>query len=298
MKNCLCQSFSDQAIYTWERLEKEKITSISIGEETLTDINLQDIQMQNPYHIKTQKFNRRQEAKNGADWEWWFCSENMGFGVRVQAKKLDLKSNTYLGINKETRSRKQIDIFIDEAIDSQYHLYPLYVFYNYFDSSMKYIYWKNKSYPKIIERFGCSILPAYILKNLLYFTDEIGIALLANIMLPWDELVCYGSTQSQYRESLPYRVQKLLVSYTKMNRDLEESIRRYAEIISDFDIEFSYRSNFNEEFFSVRPIPDYINKIMKGIKLSENEFAFLNVDGIMVINEDKELNNNFEEYTP
>jgi hypothetical protein len=44
---------------------------MTIGEETLTDLNLLELQAKNPRTVATVKFTRVQEGRRtGADWEW------------------------------------------------------------------------------------------------------------------------------------------------------------------------------------------------------------------------------------
>lgn len=99
------------------------------------DFNLQDIQLSHPYEIKIQKFNRRQEAKNGADWEWWFISNGLGIGFRVQAKKISMENNLYPDVDRTNKYGRQVDLLIDGAENAVPPRIPLYVFYNYVDTS-------------------------------------------------------------------------------------------------------------------------------------------------------------------
>jgi len=81
------------------QIRKRNLTKIQIGEESLTDFNLQDIQMKNPMQVRTQKFNRHEEARN-VQIGMVALFKKCGFGLRVQAKKLDLSDNIYPGVDK------------------------------------------------------------------------------------------------------------------------------------------------------------------------------------------------------
>src|SRR4051794_33455900 len=105
----LCKDFAKQAVSTWTRLENSLVTSLTFDEESLTDINLQDLQLKHPYSIKTKKFNKQtEEPMNGADWEWWLLSGNRGLGLRIQAKRLNLNSLLYPSVNKSNKNGNQI----------------------------------------------------------------------------------------------------------------------------------------------------------------------------------------------
>jgi hypothetical protein len=54
------------AIRTWWYLDAAEDTEVRIGEETLTDINLIDIQHRHPAEVRTEKFPKWMEARKGA----------------------------------------------------------------------------------------------------------------------------------------------------------------------------------------------------------------------------------------
>lgn len=100
----LCDTFSYRAIATWNYMYFGSQTRIKPSEESLTDINLLEIQARHTKEVRTWKFPRINEArKSGADWEWWFGSPNQWVGVRIQAKKLDIRSGRYAGLNRKNK---------------------------------------------------------------------------------------------------------------------------------------------------------------------------------------------------
>src|SRR4051812_16335213 len=90
----LCPTFEHLAERTWKYLAAAEDTQLRIGEQTLTDINLIDMQVRHPAELTTWKFKPEEEAANGADWEWWFHGGNRILGLRLQAKKLYLSPTT------------------------------------------------------------------------------------------------------------------------------------------------------------------------------------------------------------
>src|ERR1700674_228364 len=92
----LCATFCQSAIWTWNCLKYARQTGIQLGEESLTDLNLLNIQICHPSEVRTKKFSRNTEGKvTGADWEWWFGSPSGWLGLRIQAKKLNNLSSQY-----------------------------------------------------------------------------------------------------------------------------------------------------------------------------------------------------------
>jgi hypothetical protein len=59
----LCDVFRYQALLTWNRLSVDQWTGIHLGEESITDFNLLELQGQRPYDIITDKYSKKKEAK-------------------------------------------------------------------------------------------------------------------------------------------------------------------------------------------------------------------------------------------
>jgi hypothetical protein len=51
---------------------------------------------------------KHEEAKHGADWEWWFIYRGKGIGFRVQAKRL-FASGKYESLFEKKKGAKQYD---------------------------------------------------------------------------------------------------------------------------------------------------------------------------------------------
>ncbi len=84
--NRICRAFAFAAAQTWSELRDFS----EIEEPSITDYRLLDLKRMCPDEVQVIKFGKSRESKNGADWEWWFGSGDEWFGMRVQAKKLNL----------------------------------------------------------------------------------------------------------------------------------------------------------------------------------------------------------------
>ena len=82
----LCQTYRDLSFRTWRYLEKARSVSHQPLEETITDNNFIELKLRHSNEVLTTTYNRIQEGKNGADWEWWFTNKGKTawYGVRVQ----------------------------------------------------------------------------------------------------------------------------------------------------------------------------------------------------------------------
>lgn len=264
-------SFLVKSIETWDRIALEKKIKISIGEETITDINLQDLQLANWGEISTQKFNRSEESENGADWEWWFVSAGKSFGLRIQAKKLDINKGIYPKIDRhigdDNTKPRQIDLLINCALKNKPKLLPIYVFYSYFENISEGFKNKCNLSDKLPDSsLGCTFLPAEILKNN-YDLSKITPQLISDKVYPWHCLFCnYQSNDcreqpsSDPKEILPDKVFK---SIAKKFEDLHLDDKK-----SDFVTE---------------KIPNYVIQIMNGNPLEKKDLRKIKTKYVTVM---------------
>jgi hypothetical protein len=121
----LCSTLEELATRTWDYLLAGEETKLRLGEETLTDINLVDLQRAHPAQVQTVKFTKSEERRNGADWELWLFEKGTALALRFQAKKL-YGDGTYTSLSGEGRRQARRLI---AAADAE-GLTPLYCFYN------------------------------------------------------------------------------------------------------------------------------------------------------------------------
>ena len=91
----LCKTFVGMACKIWNELGMARAMGINRGEETVTDDFLLGVQMAHPTEVATFQFNKPEEAKTGADWEWWLTDGRKWAGLLIQAKILKPKANLY-----------------------------------------------------------------------------------------------------------------------------------------------------------------------------------------------------------
>ncbi|MFS8189171.1 DUF6615 family protein [Rossellomorea marisflavi] len=125
----VCNAVKEFSQLTWLILEGRFSTNLSVGEETITDVSLIELQKSLGSATKIEKFTKKKEDLIGADWEWWIIEHGKVISLRVQAKILsqDMK---YKSLNYVGKSKKiQIDTLINQAARDK--CIPIYVFYNY-----------------------------------------------------------------------------------------------------------------------------------------------------------------------
>lgn len=62
----ICAAFQKMAMSTWHDLKDW----MEISEESITDYKLLSLKREIPHAVWVEKFNKREEADFGADWEW------------------------------------------------------------------------------------------------------------------------------------------------------------------------------------------------------------------------------------
>ena len=94
---------------------------VSYGEETITETNLLEIRRRHRDRIHLETFRKKQEAQNGADWEWHIVGDELTLKMRVQAKRTRHKGSLRIKYNK------QRELLLDRAKCE--NMKPLYCFY-------------------------------------------------------------------------------------------------------------------------------------------------------------------------
>lgn len=264
--NSICYSFDEQSIITWKRQEFGNKNGISLSEDSITDFNLLELQIEHPYEIRTQTYSNTEEGKNGADWEWWLGSNHNWLGLRIQAKKLDGRSLTYGELDHTNSKGRQIDILIEEALNEYPPRIPLYVFYNYWNTTKVKPKWECDHEPQCFEIlgheefFGCAFSYANHVKKIL---DTKGKKLddIIKVSYPWSCLICCHKFSKDSMD-LPHRALSFVKKRLKFHFEDENNL---------------------EKRFIGEDIPDYVIKIMNGDSLSVNDWEQSGVNKITVI---------------
>lgn len=200
----LCIDFREVATHTWNLLSNAHKAKFNIGEESITDINLLELQMRQPKRLIIRQVSRRAEGATGADWLWAFVSKSgQVVGMCIQAKKIFTGSGEYnhLFYNKKGHAPADgVDNLIAEgkrkSLLTGTKLFPLYVFYNYWNEQ------SEKSARTIMSNcceqnnhhsiVGCSYANAHSIKSVI-LTGSKSLADVAQFCHPWSCLVCCGA---------------------------------------------------------------------------------------------------------
>lgn len=280
-------TFIEQALFVWNRIEIEEKIDISIGEESLTDFNLQNLQMFNNKEIITKKFNKIEEGKNGADWEWWFISGKRGFGIRVQAKKLDIKKNIYPDIDRfiGKSKKKQMDVLIKESKINRLKLLPIYVFYSFFDISNNI---KNNCGIFNIEEdsIGCSFVPAEVLKNKISNLSNVTPKSIEKFAYPWHCLFCnYQSNvcSNTINSNTPNNNSEntSLIQNNTSKKSLPDMV--FNSISKKYSEEL-HLQNLKDQFVTDK-LPSYVTKLANNDPLNEDDIKKIKTKIVTIIKE-------------
>ncbi len=219
----LFTSFWLVAHWVWERRETAKKAGMPFSEETITDTILLDLATQNPGDIRIFPFNKHQEGKTGADWEWCFFDRSTSTfqPVLVQAKLLDDRDTEYSHVDRIIGSTgvRQIDRLITTS--RRRRVPAIYAFYNHLNDTGRIPPHVCGSFD-CAECWGCSVALAEAVKSALPAKDFDTLKLHSK---PWVCLLCQGMISSG---SVPARVLGTL-------HDLHARSRR---IFRDHDVPF------------------------------------------------------------
>src|ERR1700730_12804459 len=184
----LCETFLSRARATWDLLVAGRDTGVGPGEETLTDLNLMEIATRHGDRVCLKKFSRWDEARvSGADWEWWLGSPGSWIGLRLQAKKLNIRTLRYDDLAHRNQWGFQVDRLIESSTRDA--LVPAYCFYNAWDDGSADPSWNCENIPSEMRLFGCTICSVHFVKALIEARSS-DLDAVADIWIPWSCIVC------------------------------------------------------------------------------------------------------------
>ena len=130
----------------WRRRGVAKHNGLRYNEETVTETLLLDLMINYPGDVRIIPFNKKNEARNGADWAWAFvsCNGRSNQGMLVQAKRLGDNDRNYHSLYYKSRSKSvpsplsQLDQLIKSA--KHYQLPPVFAFYNHLDDDSRILH--------------------------------------------------------------------------------------------------------------------------------------------------------------
>lgn len=263
MRPTLCDTFRSRALWTWDMLDKARSINCQIGEETLTDLNILELKIRHSHEIYSITFNKIDEGKNGADWEWWFTNsnENKWIGFRVQAKVIDIKTQSFehLYYKNSNNPSHQCDILINDSLAQQHPRIPLYCLYSNWSNSIE-IPLGDENYYGLRELYGCSIIPAFAVRYLRCKKRKPKhLKHLFQYMRPWHYLLSCSKSQSV---SLPDRVCNYWVNSL---RQIEKSILEEFDENTSSELE-QWRNNYWEKYNNIGVVDEPPQEVIKLIK--------------------------------
>ncbi|MFD5237254.1 DUF6615 family protein [Streptomyces tendae] len=195
MVGSLCGTLARRAELTFEALAAEHRKGWPSSEVTHTEENLRAIDRAHGDRVAIRPFRSDEERSNGADWEWWFHSEAVGFGMRVQAKRANRNGGYDLRYRPDG-DRYQNDLLIEDAMKAG--CIPAYVFYNHLN-------WPQIRPGKPLlgcdhgpfteGQLGCTIASALVVKQTLRGA-RVSSRYVKHRSRPWNRILCDGSESS------------------------------------------------------------------------------------------------------
>ncbi|MGE0772520.1 MAG: DUF6615 family protein [Cyclobacteriaceae bacterium] len=260
----ICDTFVRTAISTWDKISESRKVGYQLKEETITDLNILELKKRLGRRILTIPFNKFDEGKNGADWEWWF-KDKAGFwiGVRVQAKIINIKTDDFEHLHYKRKRKFQSEKIIKEALKAKPPRFPLYALYTQWDDNTILANWTCRSFPKYFDLYGCSTISAFnVYKR--RTTIEKDLKSLLVDMRPWHCLVCCKGHNPIGQ--LTDRIE----SYIKNNfTEGTESILK------------ELKTKFPKTFRTKNP-PDYVEILMTPKETLENVNVPNYLDGLVI----------------
>lgn len=163
MRGTLLYSLLELAHATSQNLEfaHRDDVNVSYGEETITETNLLELRRRHPTIIHLSTFGKKEEARNGADWEWHIIGRGRMLRMRVQAKRLQKDDKLKIPHKVASSSKQQIDLLISDA--QACGLKPIYCLYA---SELQRSIWKKQPPSGKSEEFeyGCLLTSAHKVK--------------------------------------------------------------------------------------------------------------------------------------
>jgi hypothetical protein len=186
----LCRTLRDCAKETFEDLAMDHVNGSPASEEEFTKSNLRRFRRLHKDRVQIREFHRHEEARNGADWEWWFYSGARGFGMRVQAKRMKRGGSYELKYMVGKERRLQSDLLVEDAHVSG--CLPVYVFYNHRN-------WTPNSQGHAVfdcphgsgeqAHYGCTIVSAHTVRAAI-LDRTLGPRYVRQQSVPWHTILC------------------------------------------------------------------------------------------------------------
>ncbi|MEU4315108.1 DUF6615 family protein [Nocardia sp. NPDC024068] len=206
---------------TFEALAAEHRKGWPSSEVTHTEENLRAIDLAHGDRVAIRPFSSDEERTNGADWEWWFHSGDIGFGMRIQAKRANRRGGYDLRYQPDG-VRYQNDLLIEDALRAG--CIPAYVFYNHLNWPQRRpgLPWIGCEHGPFSEgQLGCTIASALVVKRTLR-RERVSTNYVKDHSRPWNRILCDGSAADA--PSLQIAHQRVLHLHREALEELEADV--------------------------------------------------------------------------
>ncbi len=230
MTTTLCETFRALAFRTFDQMGRARRVGHQPLEETFTDTNILELKDRHPDEIYCRTFNKPEEGRNGADWEWWLSNHAMTswLGLRVQAKVLHLTSDTFAHLHYKSGKSKVYQLTKLKREAAKEGLVPLYCIYSHEATTPRVSPRRCGSFAQASEAYGCALATLAHIEELQVAGEKRDYADVLRGALPWHCLVCcsgYGG------DDLPSRAWSLLqggmdVKSARLRRASAEAVGR------------------------------------------------------------------------
>ncbi|WP_339706461.1 DUF6615 family protein [uncultured Sphingosinicella sp.] len=180
----------ESAHWIWDRRATAKRTGFPFGEETVTETILMDLGSILSHSVHIVPFNKVEEGKVGADWEWCLYdhANNRYLRFLVQAKLLDDQDQLYAHVDRYIGNSgvRQIDRLADTS--KRRGVPAIYVFYNHVTDSSRVPTDTCKCHA-CLHCWGASVAP---LPAVLALLPDKSFDTLSGVSFPWLCLLCAG----------------------------------------------------------------------------------------------------------
>jgi hypothetical protein len=209
MPTTLCETFRSLAFRTFDQMGRARRVGHQPLEETFTDTNILELKDRHPTQVYSRVFNKHEEGRNGADWEWWLINASITscLGLRVQAKVLDLNSNTFAHLHYRSGKSRIYQLTKLKRECANEGLVPLYCFYLHEQPVPGTDSRRCGSFTHSPESYGCALASLPHVEALQAHSELRDFGSVMEQAFPWHCLVCcsgYGGID------LPQRAWALL----------------------------------------------------------------------------------------
>ena len=263
MSSHLCETFRSLAFKTYDQIGRARRVGHQPLEETFTDTNILELMDRHPKEIFSRVFNKKEEGINGADWEWWLTNrkQDKWLGLRVQAKILHLKSDTFAHLHyKSGKTKKIYQLAKLKSACKTEGLVPLYCLYTHQPISGR----------RYSEAYGCSLTSLRRVEELQGAGEICDFNSVISRSVPWHRLVCNHSSVSG---ELPERAWQILQETLGITRPRVTNTNAVKKL--------------KNQIAGPRPQPPrYVLDIIDG---RETDVSPKNVRGIVIVRENVEV---------